>query len=162
MPGDTLTSACPIHWSGAPKHLDGHAIIDGKEYVFLGQSSRPAMAAKALHVTPTQTVSVLEAASVALTISFRSPALPDDLDALSTPITFMDYSLASVDGKEHSVSLRFFASAALCYDGVVQPPIAGDQFSWDDLHSRAFGPECESVRQTAKDSFVCCTLHRLV
>ena len=145
MPGDTLTSACPIHWSGAPKHLDGHAVIDGKEYVFLGQSSRPAMATKALHVTPTQTVSILEAAGVALTVSFWSPALPDDLDALSTPITFMDYSLASVDGKEHSVSLRFFASAALCYDGVVQPPMAGDQFARDELHMAFIGQTQQRV-----------------
>ena len=32
MPGDTLTAAEPIHWSGAPKHLDGHMVVDGKRY----------------------------------------------------------------------------------------------------------------------------------
>ena len=128
MPGDTLTSACPVHWSGAPKHLNGHIAVDGKEYVFLGQSSRPAMETRALRVTPTQTAGVMEAAGVELTVSFWSPALPDDPDALSTPITFMDYSLVSMDGREHAVSLRFFASAALCYDGVTPPPLQGDDF----------------------------------
>lgn len=145
MPGDTLTSACPVHWSGAPKHLDGHVTIDGKEYVFLGQSSRPAMETKALRVTPTQTVSVMEAAGVELTVSFWSPALPEDLDALSTPITFMDYSLVSVDGREHAVSLRFFASAALCYDGVAQPPLQGDQFACDALHMAFIGQAQQRV-----------------
>ena len=145
MPGDTLTSACPVHWSGAPKHLDGHIAIDGKEYVFLGQSSRPAMETKALRVTPTQTVSVMAAAGVELTVSFWSPALPDDLDALSTPITFMDYSLVSVDGKEHAVSLRFFASAALCYDGTAQPPLQGDQFVCDTLHMAFIGQAQQRV-----------------
>ena len=145
MPGDTLTSACPVHWSGAPKHLDGHITIDGKEYVFFGQSSRPAMETKALRVTPTQTISVMEAAGLELTVSFWSPALPEDLDALSTPITFMDYSLVSVDGREHAVSLRFFASAALCYDGVGLPPLQGDQFACDALHMAFIGQAQQRV-----------------
>ena len=145
MPGDTLTSACPVHWSGAPKHLDGHIAVDGKEYVFLGQSSRPAMETRALRVTPTQTAGVMEAAGVELTVSFWSPALPDDPDALSTPITFMDYSLVSMDGREHAVSLRFFASAALCYDGVTPPPLQGDDFSCDGLNMAFIGQARQRV-----------------
>ena len=31
MPGDTLTSAETVHWTGAPKPLEGHLKIDGKE-----------------------------------------------------------------------------------------------------------------------------------
>ena len=145
MPGDTLTSACPVHWSGAPKRLDGHMRIDGKEYVFLGQSSRPAMETGSLRVTPTRTVSVMEAAGVELTLSFWSPALPDDPDALSTPITFLDYSIASADGRAHTVSLRFFASAALCYDGVVPPPLQGDQFDFGPLHMAFIGQTQQRV-----------------
>ena len=77
MPGDTLTSACPIHWSGAPKHLDGHAVIDGKEYVFLGQSSRPAMATKALHVTPTRMTVAVQ--GICAEITLQQDMLSDGL-----------------------------------------------------------------------------------
>lgn len=145
MPGDTLTSACPVHWSGAPKHMDGHITIDGKELVFLGQSSRPAMETKSLRITPTRTIGVMEAGGVQLTVSFWSPALPDDLDALSTPITFMDYSLVSMDGREHAVSLRFFASAALCYDGTVPPPLHGDGFACGGLNMAFIGQTQQRV-----------------
>ncbi|MBR4503149.1 MAG: DUF4965 domain-containing protein [Clostridia bacterium] len=145
LPGDTLTSAQPVHWSGAPKHLDGHITIDGKEYVFLGQSSRPSMQTKALHVTPTRTVSVMEAGGVELTVTFWSPALPDDPDALSTPITFMDHSLVSTDGREHKVTLRFFASAALCYDGAAQPPLQGGSFSCGPLRMAFIGRSQQRV-----------------
>ena len=145
MPGDKLNSAEPVHWSGAPKHLDGHLVIDGKEYVFLGKSSRPAMETRSLRVTPTQTVSVMAAAGVELTVSFWSPALPDDPDALSIPITFMDYALSSADGKEHAVSLRFFASSALCYDGSVPPPLQGDRFACGSLHMAFIGQTQQRV-----------------
>ena len=90
-----------------------------------------------LKVTPTRTVSVMRAAGVGLTAAFWSPALPDDLDALSTPITFVDVSLVSLDGRAHSVSLRFFASGDLCYDGQVPPPLQGEQFAYEGL-SMAF------------------------
>ncbi len=145
LPGDTLTSAGPVHWSGAPKHLDGHIRIDGNEYVFLGKSARPEMKTTALQVTPTRTISVMEASGVELTVTLWSPALPDDLDALSVPITFMDYSLASSDDKEHEVSIRFFASAALCYDGSAAPPLHGEQFSWDRLHMALIGQARQHV-----------------
>ena len=145
MPGDTLNAACPVHWSGAPKHMEGHIAIDGKDYVFLGQSSHPAMETKALRVTPTRTVSVMEAAGVEMTVTFWSPALPDDPDALSTPITFMDYSIVSTDGKERTVSLRFFVSAALCYDGTAQPPLQGDRFSVGQLNMAFIGQTRQRV-----------------
>ena len=145
IPGDTLNSAAPVHWSGAPKHLEGHTVIDGKEFVFLGKSSSPAMETKSLRVTPTRTIAVMEAAGVELTVTFWSPALPDDPDALSIPITFMDYSLVSVDGKEHSVCLRFLASAELCYDGAVPPPLVGDQFACGNLHMAFIGQAQQRV-----------------
>ena len=145
MPGDTLASAETVHWAGAPKPLGGHLRIDGKEYVFLGKSSRPEMKTTALRVTPTRTVSVMEADGVELTVTFWSPALPEDLDALSVPITFIDYALVSLDGKEHAVSLRFSASAALCYDGQVPPELAGDSFSLDLLRMAYIGQAQQRV-----------------
>lgn len=145
MPGDTLTQAHPIHWSGAPKGLSGSLVIDGKEYAFLSKSSRPAMQTKSLHVMPTRTVSVMEAAGVQLEVVFWSPALPDDLDALSIPITFVDFSLTSSDGKAHEVSLHFSASFSLCYEGQVMPPMTGDEFQYGGLQMAFAGQTQQHV-----------------
>ena len=54
LPGDTLNAAAPVHWSGAPKGLNGSAVIDGREYCWLGKSSRPSMETVSLKVTPTR------------------------------------------------------------------------------------------------------------
>ena len=145
LPGDTLNAAAPVHWSGAPKGLNGSAVIDGREYCWLGKSSRPSMETVSLKVTPTRTVSVMRAAGVGLTAAFWSPALPDDLDALSTPITFVDVSLVSLDGRAHSVSLRFFASGDLCYDGQVPPPLQGEQFAYEGLSMAFIGQAQQRV-----------------
>ena len=139
MPGDTLTAAEPVHWSGAPKPLSGHAVIDGKEYCCLGKSSRPEMETVSLRVTPTRTVAVMTADGVELTVVFWSPALPEDLDVLSIPITFVDFSVRSLDGKKHAVSLSFRASDSLCYDGYAAPPMTGDEFAAGGLQMAFIG-----------------------
>ena len=133
MPGDSFTAAESVHWSGAPKRLDGRIRVDGKEYSFLGKSSQPAMKTVSLRVTPTRTLSVMEAGGVSLSVVFWSPALPEDLDALSIPITFTDFSIRSLDGKKHAVSLRFSASADLCHDGTAVPALVGDDLKTESL-----------------------------
>ena len=139
MPGDDLTSAGCVHWSGAPKRLDGHLLIDGRTYACLGKSSLPAMKTVSLRVTPCRTISVMEAAGVELTVVFWSPALPEDLDALSTPITFVDFALRALDGRKHAVRLTLRAGASLCYDGQVAPAMVGDDLTLGDLHAAFIG-----------------------
>ena len=139
MPGDTLTSASPIHWSGAPKHLDGHILIDGKEYCYFGKSSRPEMKTVSLRVTPTRTISVMEAAGVELTVVFWSPVLPEDLDALSVPITFVEFSARALDGQKHGIKVNFCAGGSLCYEGQVAPDMAGDDLKLNGLRMAFIG-----------------------
>ena len=133
LPGDTFTSADAIHWSGAPKYLNASLRIDGKEYNCLGQSSQPEMETMELSVTPCRTQSRMAAAGVELVLSFWAPALPRDLDALSIPITFVDFSLRSLDGKAHDAVFSFTASENLCFDGQTVPEMTEDQFQNENL-----------------------------
>ena len=145
MPGDTLTAEVSTHWAGAPKPLSGQLLVDGREYQYLGRSKRPAAETLSLRVTPTRTVCEMAAGGAALTVTFWSPALPQDLDALSTPITFVDFALRSADGRPHDVRLRFHASAALCYDGLTPPPLTGDSYARDGLNMAYVGRQQQNV-----------------
>lgn len=133
MPADTLTAERTVHWAGASKPINGQLIIDGVTYAYLGRGKHAAMRTVSQRVTPTHTTTVMEAAGIELTLSFWAPALPDDLDALSTPITFVDYALRATDGCEHAVSLRFFVSDTLCYDAASAPAMRSDSFTRDGL-----------------------------
>ena len=144
-PADTLNEVTPIHWTGVPKPMGGHLCVDGREYRYLGKSSRSPMTVTEMRVTPTQTISTMEAAGVRLEVRFWSPALPKDLDALSTPITFVDYTLSALDGKTHEAEIRLNASSMLCYDGQTPPPMTNDSFRADELNVAYVGQKTQHV-----------------
>ncbi len=145
MRGDTLTSACTTHWTGANKPLTGTIKIDGAIYRFLGHDANETMQTTSLKVTPTSTVSTLEKSGVALTVRFCTPLLPNDLDMISTPITYVDLSVLSTDGKTHDVEVIFSASSALCYDGKIMPEMTQDTFTTEQLHVAFVGQSMQKV-----------------
>src|SRR5215471_11457016 len=111
---DELTAGPTRHWTGAPQRMAGLIRIDGKIFRFLGedrivttlkQSSRT--------IWPTRTIYDFEAAGIHLTLTFFTPALPQDLDVLSRPVTYLSWDVRSVDGQAHATSIYFDASAQL-------------------------------------------------
>lgn len=131
---DRLTDRNTTHWCGAVKQLRGNLRIDGTEYRFLADGGWAAMETVGLTVTPTMTKATYEAAGVRLLVRFITPALPDDLETLSTPITMLDFAIESIDGNTHAVALRFDASDALCYEGQIRPMMMGESYALDDLN----------------------------
>ena len=114
-PADKLTDADTVHWTGKPQRLASHVWIDGKSYRIMGTEpvGAPALKQKSLMVLPTRTIYIFEGAGVALTLTFMTPALPDDLDVLSWPVTYLTYEVCATDGREHNVVLGFDVSAEL-------------------------------------------------
>jgi hypothetical protein len=109
---DRLTHDWSKHWTGTTQPMCGLARIDGRVYRFMGQwRDTDPMEQKALAVTPTRTTYTFEAAGVQLALSFLSPLLPDDLDVLGRPVTYVTMQTRSTDGKDHSVQLYFDATA---------------------------------------------------
>ena len=133
LPGDTLTAVDTLHWSGAEKSIRGHLTIDGKPFRFLGKGDQAPMTLLFQTVTPTKTIARYEENGVELTLTFFSPALPEDLDLLSTPVTFVDFALNSTDGKKHEVAVHFAASTRLWYDGARTPALWVQSFTQEGL-----------------------------
>lgn len=145
LPADTLTDADTIHWAGDAKPITGLICIDGTAYRYLGTGCQPALATRSLKVTPTQTLCTMEGAGIALTFTFWSPALPRDLDKLSMPVTFVDYTLRSLDGQDHTVSLRLDASSKLCYHGDAPKPLLWDAYNRDGWEMAYVGQKEQKV-----------------
>ena len=112
---DRLTDADTTHWTGKPHRLGSLVRIDGKSYRVMGAQpdSLPAMEQTGLAVLPTSTTYQFQAGGLALTLRFLTPALPDDLDQLSRPVTYLTYTARAVDGKSHDVQVYFDAAAEL-------------------------------------------------
>ena len=106
---DDLTAVNTAHWSGPDEPITGLLRIDGKVRRFLGGQLRgtaiDAMRQVSRQVTPTSTVYGFESDGIHLDLTFLTPALPDDLDVLSRPLTYLSFDLRSTDGKRHSARL---------------------------------------------------------
>jgi len=121
-PADRLTDAPTMHWTGAPHPLTSIIRVDGLANRLIG--SEPAdlapMEQTGLEVHPTRTVYTFASPSVEVTLTFLTPLLPHDLDLLSRPVTYVTWSVRSVDGNDHSVQILFGASALLAVNAADQ------------------------------------------
>ena len=116
------------HWSGMEKPIEGTIKIDDTLMRWLGRRGRRGMEVKAINVTPLSTEYVMEELGVRFTARFTSPLLLDDLDILSTPITFLQLKVEFLDGKKHNVKVTFSARENLCYAGENTPRMRQDAF----------------------------------
>jgi hypothetical protein len=104
---DNLTDGPTRHWTGTSQQLTGIARIDGKPYRYMGAAPREveAMHQVSLAIAPTHTIYTFEAGGVRLTVAFFTPALPQDLDVLSRPVTYLTWTAATTDGQAHKVDV---------------------------------------------------------
>jgi hypothetical protein len=150
---DSLAGDRTKHWTGASHGMVGMARIDGKPHRFMGQSYSPLpapMRQVRLEVLPTRTVYEFEADGVRLRLTFMSPLLPDDLDALARPVTYLTWDAWATDGRAHRVSLYFDCTAEFVvnttYEKVVwSRPRVGD------LRVLTFGSQEQPVLERAGD-----------
>jgi hypothetical protein len=89
--------------------------VDGQTFRLMGRDpeSVPPLPQVNLTVKPTRSIYEFEGANVHVTLTFMTPALPQDLDALSLPLSFLTWQVRSVDGKTHAVSLYDSTSSEL-------------------------------------------------
>jgi hypothetical protein len=114
-PADTLSGADTVHWTGKPHRLTSLVRIDGQAFRLMG--AEPAgvapMSQTRLEVLPTRTIYTFEQAGVNLTLTFLTPALPDDLDVLARPVTYVTWQARSTDGQAHQVAVYLDARAEI-------------------------------------------------
>jgi hypothetical protein len=104
---DQLTGSDTTHWTGAPQPIAGIARIDGKAFRFMGRhpESIPAMEQTARSISPTHTRYQFRQNGITLDLTFFTPAMMNDLDLLSRPVTYLTWSVQSTDQQSHSISI---------------------------------------------------------
>jgi Domain of unknown function (DUF4964)/Domain of unknown function (DUF5127) len=112
---DKLTDGATRHWTGKPQPLTGLIRVDGKSYRYMGKfpEETPALTQSSVTVAATHTIYKFSGADIGLTVTFFTPAFPQDMDLLSRPVTYLSWKVTSEDGKPHDVSLLLDASPLL-------------------------------------------------
>jgi len=112
---DRLTDDVTRHWTHVPHALTSLIRIDGIVQRLMGDepSSVPAMPQTHLEVTPTRSIYQFQDAKMRVTMTFMSPALPDDLEVFSWPLTYITWNVQSIDGDTHDVTIFDSTSSAI-------------------------------------------------
>ena len=97
---DRLTDDATRHWTRRAHPLVSLIRIDGKAYRLMGNEPKdtPAMRQTGVRVLPTRTIYDFDDGHVHVTLTFLTPALPDKLDVLARPLTYLTWEVRSVDG----------------------------------------------------------------
>lgn len=143
---DRLTDAPTTHWTGKPHRLCSLVRIDGTTFRIMGAEPAPLppLSQTSLTIKPTKTSYAFDGSGVSLSLTFLQPALPQDLDVLSRPVTYLIWEARSTDGQPHAVSIYFDAAAE----------IAVNQPSQEITLARETFPGLTALRAGSKDQSV--------
>ena len=118
------------HWTGKSNSIIGTAVVDGEKYLFLGyHRDIHKMKQISLDVDALSTSAVFENGKIRINLVMTSPVIADDYTLLTRPVSYMELSWESVDGKEHEVSINVSVNEELCLDEADQSPIETEKVS---------------------------------
>lgn len=150
---DRLTYDATRHWTGTKQELHSMIRIDGNPWRLMGEEPRPVQALPqvGLSVMPTRTIYDFEGGGVHVTLTFRTPLLPRDVDLMSWPVTYLTWEVHSIDGKEHDVSLYYDNTAQLVVN-TEDEAVVGKKENVEGLDTLSMGTEAQPILQKAGDN----------
>ena len=143
---DRLNSEGLKHWTGKPNSLNAMVRIDGRNFRLMGSDPRrmPTLEQRRVEVLPTRTVYEFAGGGVTLGLTFFTPALPDDLEVLSRPLSYLEFRAASADGSPHQVAIYVDAGADMVVN-TTDEPVAASRFLIGGLPTLRMGSREQPV-----------------
>jgi hypothetical protein len=128
---DHLTDDVTRHWTHHPHALISLIRVDGNTSRLMGQEpkSLPALPQTGLEVTPTRSIYQFQDSKIRVTMTFMTPALSDDLEVLSWPLSYITWSVQSLDGAPHEVTIYDSTSSALAVNKTDEKVVCGREKS---------------------------------
>ncbi|RYG68799.1 DUF4965 domain-containing protein [bacterium] len=123
---NNLTDSATNHWTGKTQALSSLIKIDGQTFRLMGDTptALPVLAQTGVQVLPTRTIYTFAGSGVSVRLIFTSPLLPEDMELMSRPVTYVTWEVTATDGKTHNTSVYFDASAALAVNTPAQKVIS--------------------------------------
>ncbi len=129
------------HWTGRENSLNSMVRVDGQTFRLMG--SQPEESASLLQtgvlVLPTRTIYTFANEKVQVQLTFLTPAIPSDLEVLARPVTYVTYSVRSLDGKAHDIQFYADAGADLAVNDADSQQVTWNRASKGDLTALSLG-----------------------
>lgn len=146
-PSNRLAESETTHWTGRQHRLHSTVTIDGRAWRLIGTEPRTArpLLQTGIQVLPTRTIYSFASPEVAFTVTFTTPSLPEDIDLLSWPVTYITFAAKSLDGKEHEVSVDFEAHGEITINDLANQKFAWSTPKMDGLSVQSVGSEAQAI-----------------
>lgn len=150
---DQLSAVDTTHWTGKPNRLFSSITVDGKTSRLMGTSTEvtSTMPQKGVVVWPTRTIYQFASNEIELTVTFLTPALPESIDLLSWPVTYVTWSVKSIDGKTHQVAVDFEAMSDIAVDDPRSQQVQWAKPSIEGLTAVSAGSQIQAVLSRSGD-----------
>ncbi len=148
---DRLTDDVTRHWTHRPHKLTSLITVDGKDYRLMGSEPEtvPALPQTSVTVTPTRSIYTFADSEITVTLTFMTPLLPDDLDVLARPVTYLTWRVGSVDGRSHRVVVEETMSSSIAINAPTEVNAEGHQ--WGGLVALGSGAQRQTYLRPAGD-----------
>jgi hypothetical protein len=120
---DRLTDRPTTHWTGTAHPMSALVRVDGRAARIMGHlpADVPPLPQRSVTVLPLRTIYVFEGLGVEVTLTFLSPMLPNDLELVSRPASYVTFQVRATDGRPHEVAVYYDASAHIAVNSPNQP-----------------------------------------
>ena len=147
---DRLTDRPTSHWTGTTQSMTALVRIDGRPFRVMGHlpADVPVLPQRSVTVLPLRTIYVFDGSGIELTLTFLSPMLPNDLELVSRPASYVTFTARATDGRSHDVAAYFDASSQIAVNSPNQP-VTWDASRDGDLQQMRVGTSTQPV--LAKD-----------
>jgi len=141
-----------VHWTGSPNPIRGYVIVDGERYLFLGyERNAHKIPQTSIKVGALSTDVTYANDKIELAASFMTPLLPDDLDIMTRPVSYMALSYKSLDGQAHDVKLNVSVREDICLNKRGQSPVVTEQLDIGDIKAVKIGNSQQDVLNRSGD-----------
>ena len=149
---DHLTDDVTRHWTHHEHPLVSLLRVDGKPFRLMGNDplAVPALPQTGVQVTPTRSIYQFDGAGVHVTLTFLTAALPNDLDVLTRPLSYLTWEVKSTDGKPHDVSVYDSVSGLLAVNTPDQA-VTGGRETLGPLTALRLGTAQQTLLRPAGD-----------
>ena len=121
---DRLNEGTTRHWTGSPNTIEGTVTVNGKEYVFMGDSGkREKIPQTTFYYDALTTSYAFENDEISLGLRFLSPLFPDNLEIMTRPVSYLMLSCTTADGSPAEIKIS--ASEELCLNLRGEGTVAG-------------------------------------
>src|SRR5579875_3589134 len=149
---DHLTDQPTKHWTGVVQSTSSLIRIDGQTYRVMGSDPRrsPALPQTGVEVLPTHTTYQFTGAGIQLSLTFFTPALPQDLEVLSRPVTYLRWEARSTDANTHQVAIYFDAASQVAVNSQYET-VQRERYRLGNLQVLRMGTREQPILQKSGD-----------